>query len=180
MGGALMAVFAAVALVSTVMGVQALRAGGAAMAGDAAVPLNLGREVVPVGISVIVITVIEFVLIQVFQVSHDNPPAQTTLQFDTPAGQQLFEGACADCHSNNTVWPWYSYIAPSSWLQATHVNNARSLFNTSEWNTVSASRKRQLINDVQMQIRSHNMPPRDYMLLHPNAQLTDEQRAELT
>lgn len=179
LGGALMAIFTAFALVSTVLGAQALRAGGAAIAGQTTPPLNLGREVVPAAVSVIAITVIGFVLIQVFQVSHDNPPAQTTLQFDTAEGKQLFEGACADCHSNETVWPWYSYIAPSSWLQATHVNNARSMFNTSEWNNLSAFRRRQLINDVAMQVRSHNMPPLDYRMIHSTAQLTDQQRETL-
>lgn len=179
MGGALMAIFAAVALVSTVMGVQALRAGGAAMAGEAAAPLNVGQQIVPVAVSAIIITVVGFLLIQVFQVSHENPPVQTTLSFDTPEGKQLFEGACSDCHSNNTVWPWYSYIAPSSWLQASHVNTARSFFNTSEWNTIPAFRKRQIIGNVAMQVRSHNMPPLDYRMIHSTAQLTDQQRETL-
>ncbi len=57
-----------------------------------------------------------FVTIQFIPVNRADPPVQTPIAWDSPQTQALAQRACMDCHSNETVWPWYSYVAPASWL----------------------------------------------------------------
>lgn len=64
---------------------------------------------------------------------HLNPPVTGEPAWDSPRTQELFSRACKDCHSNNTVWPWYSNVAPASWLAALDVSVGRKKFNVSEW-----------------------------------------------
>ncbi len=116
-----------------------------------------------------------FILMQFVPVSRTNPP----VQWDSPQTQALATAACLDCHRNETRWPWYSYIAPSSWLQASHVAAARQQWNLSELNNLESFRRQRLAQDIAQQIRSGMMPPKDYLLLHPDTRLTDEQKAQL-
>lgn len=127
----------------------------------------------------VVVTVIVGAAMQLIQVPHDNPPAQGAIQFDSPQTQALFEGACADCHSNDTKWPWYAYVAPGSWLNAIHVHDAREEMNLSELDAMPSFRRQNLGQSIEMQVRSGNMPPVDYQLMHPAARLTDEQKNQL-
>ncbi len=127
----------------------------------------------------VVVTVVIGGAMQLIQVPHDNPPANGPIQFDSPQTQALFEGACADCHTNETKWPWYAYVAPGSWLNALHVKDAREQMNLSELGAMPAFRKDRLGEEIEMQLRSGNMPPADYQLLHPSARLTDEQKTQL-
>jgi hypothetical protein len=77
--------------------------------------------------------------------------------------------SCFDCHSNQTRWPWYSRVAPVSWLVQNHVDDGRRALSFSEWNAAQPSRRaRQAAETVQ---RS-SMPPRDFLLLHPEARLS--------
>src|SRR5512134_2904759 len=66
--------------------------------------------------------------------NHTNPPVQSAPQWDSPHTREWFARACADCHSNETVWPWYSNIAPISWLVQRDVDEGRRALNYSEWN----------------------------------------------
>ncbi len=93
--------------------------------------------------------------------------------------QDLATRACMNCHSNETTWPWYAYIAPSSWLTTLHVTNARQQMNLSELNTLPAFRLSMLSEQIAMEIRSGAMPPKDYLLLHPEANLTDAEKEAL-
>jgi hypothetical protein len=78
--------------------------------------------------------VIGFIGIQFIPVPRTNPPVTSELQWDSPAIKELVRRACYDCHSNETVWPWYSYIAPMSWLVTHDVSEARRHMNFSQWN----------------------------------------------
>jgi hypothetical protein len=127
----------------------------------------------------VVVTIIIGGAMQLVQVPHDNPPANGTLNFDSPQTQALFEGACADCHTNDTQWPWYAYVAPAAWLNSIHVHDARGQMNLSALNAMPAFRKQGLAQSIEMQLRSGNMPPVDYQLMHPAARLTDEQKQQL-
>jgi hypothetical protein len=93
------------------------------------------------------------------------------VNWDSPQTQQLWQRACADCHSNQTQWPWYTAIAPGSWLTAEHVNGGRQRFNIS----VRSGRAGESVQ----QIRSGQMPLADYVLIHPNANLTAAEKQEL-
>ncbi len=72
-------------------------------------------------------------LIQLIPVDKSNPPVVSEPTWDSPQTRALAKDACFDCHSNETVWPWYAKIAPSSWLLAQDVDEGRSALNFSEW-----------------------------------------------
>jgi hypothetical protein len=103
-----------------------------------------------------------------------NPPVQTEIQWNSVTTEQLVRNTCYDCHSNETVWPWYSTIVPVSWLVAGDVNEGRQHLNFS---TTTADQ----INPAELieQIQSGEMPPKSYKARHPSANLTDAQNADL-
>lgn len=116
-----------------------------------------------------------FVLIQLvpYGRAHTNPPAQVEPQWDSPATKALFERACADCHSNRTIWPWYSNVAPVSWLVQRHVDEGRGRFNI---NVQGFGRE---ADEAAGAVRKGKMPEPTYLPMHPQARLTDAERDEL-
>lgn len=104
--------------------------------------------------------------------SHDNPPVLAEPPWDSPATRATFMRSCADCHSNQTRWPWYSHIAPASWLVQHDVDEARAEFNASEWGR--PENEAEHAHDL---VASGEMPLRQYLWLHPKARLTPEERA---
>jgi hypothetical protein len=84
--------------------------------------------------------------------------------------------ACQNCHSQNTEWPWYSHIAPVSWLLAHDVQQARSHMNLSEWQDYSSDDRLRLLSAMGSAVRNGEMPPQRYVLLHPEARLSEEER----
>ncbi len=177
-GGGLMAVFTVLALAATVSLLFGLR-GLSANAALSVVRLNVPREVGAALLSGVVLTLVFGGLIQLVPVSHDNPPVQTTIKWDSAQTQDLATRACMDCHSNETRWPWYTSIAPMSWVTAQHVTQGRQQYNFSELNTLEGFRKQRLGEELAQQIRSGAMPPADYPLLHPDARLTDAEKQQL-
>jgi hypothetical protein len=91
-----------------------------------------------------------------------------------PAVEAVLRKACYDCHSSETRWPWYSKIAPVSWLVAGHVQHGRGNLDFSVWSTdpVVEPTEAQRLNAICREMRNDLMPPRDYRLLHPEARLT--------
>ncbi|GAB4206050.1 MAG: heme-binding domain-containing protein [Roseiflexaceae bacterium] len=126
-----------------------------------------------------------------------NPPVTATPRWDSPQTEALARRACFDCHSNETVWPLYSRIAPASWLITRHIVEGREALNFSEWQTLAqqpAARTLAVRDDdegdeggkgndsteeVAEVINEGEMPPRDYLLLHPEARLTDAEKQQL-
>ena len=106
--------------------------------------------------------------------AHANPPVTRALKFDTATTQELFTGACGDCHSNLTKWPWYTNVAPVSWLVAHDVEDGRARFNVSQWDQPQPD-----IQRVLKQISSGEMPDWKYKPLHPSAQLSTAQTQAL-
>jgi hypothetical protein len=119
-------------------------------------------------------------LIQLIPVPHTNPPVLTQVTWDSPQTGELFTRACADCHSNETTWPWYSKVAPISWLVYRDVTEGRQRFNISELTNVSTNRMDRLIREVGGQISEGEMPPMIYLPMHPTAALTDAEKASLS
>lgn len=105
-----------------------------------------------------------------------NPPVLAEPAWDSPATRALAKRACFDCHSNETAWPAYAYVAPVSWAIAREVNRGRHKLNLSEWNTGESEQES---DDIPKVMRRGSMPPRQYLLLHPSAQLTDAERQQL-
>ena len=116
-----------------------------------------------------------FVLIQAvpYGRSHTNPPATASVAWDTPKTEQLFTTACADCHSNLTKWPWYTNVAPMSWLVQHDVDEGRSKMNISDANRGIE------IDEVQKVLREGEMPPLQYTIKHRDAKLSDADKAAL-
>ncbi len=105
---------------------------------------------------------------------HTNPPVTKSIAWDTPRTAVLAMTSCYDCHSNLTDWPWYSKVAPFSWLVYRDVEDGREHLNFSEWDTPQADAA-EILNAVQ----GGSMPPRQYTLVHRAAGLSDAERAEL-
>jgi hypothetical protein len=91
----------------------------------------------------------------------------------------LLKHACYDCHSFETQWPWYSYVAPVSWLVARDVTAARSGLNFSEWPHDEPSRARKRWRHIADDVESGEMPKSNYEWIHHDAHLDEQQRAEL-
>ncbi len=113
----------------------------------------------------IVLAIGGFLAIQLIPVSKTNPPVVNEPAWDSPQTRQLVKRACFDCHSNETNWPWYSNVAPVSWVVVHHVNEGRRKVNFSNW---SPAQKREVIETV----LEGEMPPLYYRLTNPQARLT--------
>ena len=96
-----------------------------------------------------------------------------------PGTLALVQRACQNCHSQNTEWPWYSHVAPVSWLLARDVQQARSHMNLSQWQDYSTDDRLRLLSAIGSAVRNHVMPPQRYLLLHPEARLNGEERQEI-
>lgn len=95
---------------------------------------------------------------------------------DVPAEvRDLLRTSCADCHSDETRWPWYSSVFPASWLMARDVAGARGQLNFSRWAGYSTFERADLLDEVCIRAGAGAMPPRQYRWLHPDAGLSTEQ-----
>ena len=81
--------------------------------------------------------------------------------------------SCADCHSNQTVWPWYSYVAPVSWLVEKDVRRGREHMNLSRWSDYTPQEQQKLLADVATVLKNREMPLPQYALIHRDAKLSD-------
>ena len=88
---------------------------------------------------------------------------------------RILQRSCQNCHSQNTDWPWYSYIAPASWLIEKDVHEARSHMNLSGWSQYSLEEKQALLADLAAAVRSRQMPPPRYTLMHRSAKLSAQE-----
>lgn len=106
--------------------------------------------------------------------SHTNPPVVAEPNWDSPRTRELFMRTCGDCHSNETVWPWYSRVFPVSALIANDVNEGRARFNISEWGV----RESEAGESAEI-VQEGEMPPAQFLLMHPEARLTPAEKQEL-
>jgi len=124
--------------------------------------------------------VILFGLVQIvpYGRNHSNPPVVNSPTWDSTQTTALVKAACMDCHSNETIWPWYSDIAPMSWLIQSDVDEGRARFNMSTWPT-NAAAQQGLVAEMVRIIQEGEMPPMQYTLIHANARLSAAQQQEL-
>lgn len=115
-----------------------------------------------------------FAVAQLLPTPLTNPPVRRDVQWDTPATRELVKRACFDCHTNETVWPWYSHVAPMSWLVVNHVDDGRARLNFSEWDRPNSS-----FNSVNKNVTNGEMPIWNYLLIHPTAKLTPAETQQL-
>jgi hypothetical protein len=105
---------------------------------------------------------------------HSNPPVVADAPWPDAASAAIARDACYDCHSNETDWPVYSYVAPMSWLVRRDVERGREALNFSEWSTDDNG-----AHDAAEEVEDGDMPPSQYVRLHPDADLSDEDVARL-
>jgi hypothetical protein len=86
---------------------------------------------------------------------------------------RILQRSCQNCHSQNTDWPWFSYVAPVSWLIEKDVHQARNHMNLSRWYQYSLEEKRELLADLAAAVRSRQMPPSRYTLMHRSTKLSE-------
>lgn len=106
--------------------------------------------------------------------SRTNPPATGKEMKISPEVEPILKRACFDCHSNNTVWPWYSNIMPVKMLLANHVNDGRKRLNFSEWENYPLNKKTDKLMEICEQVDEKKMPLDQYLYLHSNAKLSGE------
>lgn len=114
------------------------------------------------------------ILIQLVPVSKVNSPVTAEMNLPTDI-KIVFQRSCYDCHSNETTWPWYSHVAPVSWLVASDVSEGRKELNFSEWNKYSEQRKNKKINEIVKEIEKGDMPMPMYTFIHKNAKISREE-----
>ena len=124
------------------------------------------------------ISILLFAAIQVipYGKDHNNPKITKEVAWDSLRTKELFGRACADCHSNETKWPWYSNVAPVSWLVMSHVQEGRDHFNASQWKRKYIKKARKSTKDI----NKGEMPPLSYTINHPEARLSSDEKKALS
>lgn len=139
-----------------------------------------------------------FLLIQAvpYGRSHTNPGPHSEPPWDSPRTRELAVDACYDCHSNRTEWPWYSYVAPASWLVQHDVDAGRKKLNFSDWERfqekrrekaarerakewTEKTRKKEKVDELLKVVLDEEMPLWCYVIAHPDASLSETERQEL-
>ncbi len=106
-------------------------------------------------------------------------PLLTGAKAIDPATLHLLERSCQNCHSEKTVWPWYGRIAPGSWLLERDVMLARERFNLSRWDSYTPEQRAAFLSAIGAAVRTGEMPPARYLLMHPGASLSTEERLQI-
>lgn len=123
---------------------------------------------------ILIVLIVLFVLIQFYPYGrdHNNPEVTYKIKWDSDFTKETFFNACADCHSNETKWPWYSSVAPVSWLIQSDVDNGRKHFN------ISIPEGLREANEAYEEVEKGKMPLAVYLPMHPEAKLNEEQKTK--
>ncbi|MGH7950616.1 MAG: heme-binding domain-containing protein [Limisphaerales bacterium] len=131
---------------------------------------------------ILTVLVPAFVLLQFMNPARTNPPVVRDVMASSvppPEIRVMLRGACYDCHSDETRWPWYSRVAPVSWQIAADVDDGRKQLNLSDWPVDNPLRAAKKLEDMSDEIGYDEMPLKKYELIHAGARLTESQRKEL-
>ena len=128
--------------------------------------------------NVLLILATILIVIQFIPIPKTNPPVTGEISAPEPV-MAVFQRSCYDCHSNRTVWPWYSRLAPASWLLYRDVTGGRRAMNFSEWQQMPALRQNRRRKGVWTEVQGSDMPPWFYRPLHPSGKLSDADKAIL-
>ena len=119
---------------------------------------------------IVILFIIAFIGIQFVEVERFNPPV--TADINVPVEiKTILKNSCYDCHSNETVWPWYSKIAPISWLISNDVIDGRKHLNFSEWEKLYSEKRNELKKKIWEEVNKDEMPLDIYTYIHPSAKL---------
>jgi len=123
-------------------------------------------------------------ILQFIRPARTNPPvdesqtifARTQM---TPQVAAILNRSCVDCHSNKTVWPWYTNVAPLSWFIVNDVNTGRGMMNLSEWGRLDADKQSRKLRQICDQVEDGIMPLSSYTPMHPGSKLSTEDKKTL-
>jgi hypothetical protein len=129
-----------------------------------------------IGISLVML----FLAAQVYQPERANPPVDESQTIFVslsvpPDVKAILDRSCSDCHTNNTTWPWYSYVAPTSWFTAGDVKRGRLSMNLSIWSTYKRTRQAGKLDAIVDQLADDKMPLKPYRMMHPGSVLSKEE-----
>lgn len=130
------------------------------------------------GLKIVVGAVGTLLVAQIIRYDRTNPPVQGEIAAP-PEVAPVLRRACYDCHSNETVWPWYSGVAPVSWLVHRDVAGGRRHLNFSEWASIPAAKRAKKQRAAIKEVTEGEMPPWFYLPMHPNARLSDADKAAI-
>jgi hypothetical protein len=121
---------------------------------------------------------------QLIRPSRANPPVDEsqTIQTQTqmpPQVSAILDRSCRDCHSNKTIWPWYTNVAPVSWFIINHVNDGRHSMNLSEWGKLDHDKQDRKLRQICDEIQDGVMPLSTYTPLHPGSKLSEQDKKTL-
>jgi hypothetical protein len=133
---------------------------------------------------VAILLVVLVVGIQAIRPARTNPPVDESQTINaktqiTPEVASIFDRSCRDCHSNKTVWPWYTNVAPVSWWLSNHVSDGRRSMNMSEWSKLPNDRQERKLRQICDEVQDGNMPLSSYTPMHPAAKLSDQDKKTL-
>jgi hypothetical protein len=132
-----------------------------------------GRRILRAGLLALIAVVVAIQFVP-YGWSKPNPPVRAAAVWPDAESERIARASCYACHSNETEWPAYSYIAPMSWLVRRDVEQGRDELNFSDWDADSGE-----ADDAIETIEDGSMPPRQYTLVHRDARLDDDEAAAL-
>jgi hypothetical protein len=124
--------------------------------------------------AIAVVAVLALIQLVPYGRAHTDPTPGRQAHFRDAGTQKLFDGACADCHSDHTSWPLYSNVAPISWLVQRDVDSGRDVMNLSEWDKPQPG-----LDEIEEVITGGGMPPLQYKLIHGGGRLSSAERRQL-
>lgn len=128
---------------------------------------------------IVVVLAVLFLGIQFVPAGRTNPPATKPLAA-SPEVMTILRRACFDCHSNETDWPWYAYVAPASWLVVHDTDEGRAELNFSHWGDMTEKKRISAASECVELAEGGEMPLEPYVWMHPEAKLTPADIAVLT
>ena len=132
----------------------------------------------------VIVLVVILIGIQFVRPALTNPPVDESQTINaqmqmTPEVASILDRSCRDCHSNKTVWPWYTKVAPVSWWLSNHVNDGRRSLNMSEWGKLPNDRQERKLRQICDEVQDSVMPLSSYLPMHPKAKLSEQDKKTL-
>ena len=129
---------------------------------------------------ILIIVVCLFIAAQFYRPAKTNPPVNQSMTLEshtqvTPEVAAILNRSCKDCHSYNTHWPWYTHVAPVSWLVIDDVNHGRDHLNLSDWGQYDKSEAANKLRDMCREVRAGDMPLKSYSFVHRGTKLSTEE-----
>jgi hypothetical protein len=130
------------------------------------------------------ILLLAFIVIQFFRPAKNKAEGISNNDiskiYTVPADvQSILKTSCYDCHSNNTVYPWYAEIQPAAWWLADHVKEGKKELNFSEFASYRIGRQYRKLEEINKEVKERERPLESYLWIHKNSKLSDQQKLTL-